>query len=445
MSDRSRIRPSRNGTWTIPAVVIMAGVVAWTASAQTNALFGDVLRLLALVSTACALVGTWLVLRRMAMMADAIAHSILFGIVMMFFVVQDPASPLFILGAALAGLLTVFLTEGLLRTRRVREDAAIGMVFPFLFALALVIIGLFFRDAHVDEHLVLAGGVEITVLRQVVLSAVTLPGWLTALAGGLIQSIAPVEAVTVTRDGVMTLDGWRLGPRSLWTMGVVLAVNAAFVGLLWKELKLTTFDEGLAASLGFAPALLNYALMSLVSVTAVGAFEAVGSILVIALFVTPPATAYLLTEDLGEMLGLALIIGLLAALLGFLSGRAFDVNFGGAVATAAGGLFLTALLFAPGQGLISQAFNRRRRGMRFAEETLLVHLGHHADTPEAAEELSIDTLPVHLQWSPDFARRVIDRLERDGEALRSGGRLELTVAGEARAERVLRERGVERA
>lgn len=428
---------------TVPAIALVAGLILWTAAAQPNSLFGDVLLMLSVVSAACALVGMWLVLRRMAMMADAIAHSILFGIVMMFFFVQDPASPLFIIGAALAGLLTVFLTEGLLRTRRVREDAAIGMVFPFLFALALVVIGLFFRDAHVDEHLVLAGGVEITVLRQVVLQSVTLPGWLTPLVGGLIQSIAPVEAVEVTRGGVMSLDGWRLGPRALWTMGVVLLLNASFVAILWKELKLTTFDEGLAASLGFAPMLLNYALMALVSVTAVGSFEAVGSILVIALFVTPPATAYLLTEDLGEMLGLSLLFGLLASLLGFHMGRALDVNFGGAVATAAGGMFLVALLFAPGQGLISQVFRSRSRSRRFAEEMLLVHLAHHTGTAQAAVETSVDALPVHLQWSPDFARNVVDRLEAQGEAVQQAGRVLLTSAGADRAKQVVRERGAE--
>lgn len=431
----------RGGLRTVPAIAVAAGLVLWTSAAQPNAMLGDVLRLLSVVSAACALVGTWLVLRRMAMMADAIAHSILFGIVMMFFVVQDPASPLFIAGAALAGLLTVFLTESLLRTRRMREDAAIGMVFPFLFALALVIIGLFFRDAHVDEHLVLAGGVEVTVLRQVVVRDLVLPGWLTPLVGGFLQALAPVEAVTVTREGVMTLDGWRLGPRALWTMGVVLLANAGFVALLWKELKLTTFDEGLAASLGFAPAALNYALMALVSVTAVGSFEAVGSILVIALFVTPPATAYLLTEDLGEMLGLSLLLGLSSSLGGFALGRALDVNFGGAVATVSGGLFLAALLFAPGQGLASQALRRRRRARTFAEEMLLVHLSHHAGTASAAEETALAALPLHLQWSPEFARGVIRRLEADGEARRESGRLVLTPSGRERATRVLEERG----
>jgi manganese/zinc/iron transport system permease protein len=420
-----------------PAFAFVLLGIGWTLANEPRALFGDVLVMLLITAAACSIVGCWLVLRRMAMMADAIAHAILFGIVIMFFFVNDPSSPLFLVGAAMAGLLTVAMTEALLGTGLVREDAAIGMTFPLLFALALVIIALAFRDAHVDEHLVLAGGVEITVLQRLVIEGWTLPGWLSASIGGLLQSIAPAEAVRVTRDGVMTIDGWSLGPRSVWTMGGLLLLNLTFVGWLWKELELATFDAGLAASLGFAPVLLNYGLMGLVSLTAVGSFEAVGSILVIALFVGPTATAYLLTDDLREMAAGAVLLALVAAWLGFLLGRAWGVNFGGAVATVTGLLFLAALLLAPDQGLLTRAWRRRRQRLSFAEDMLLVHLHHHAGTAVEAEESSLQALPEHLRWSAKHTKRIADRLADESSLRVEQGRLILTASGAARAREVL--------
>jgi manganese/zinc/iron transport system permease protein len=420
-----------------PAFAIVLAGIAWTLANEPRALFGDVLVMLLITAVACSIVGSWLVLRRMAMMADAIAHAILFGIVIMFFFVNDPSSPLFLVGAAMAGLLTVAMTEALLGTGLVREDAAIGMTFPLLFALALVIIALAFRDAHVDEHLVLAGGVEITVLQRLVIEGWTLPGWLSASVGGLLQAIAPDEAVRVTRDGVMTIDGWSLGPRSVWTMGGLLLLNLTFVGLLWKELELATFDAGLAASLGFAPVLLNYGLMGLVSLTAVGSFEAVGSILVIALFVGPTAIAYLLTDDLREMAAGAVLLALLAAWLGFLLGRAWGVNFGGAVATVTGLLFLAALLLAPDQGLLTRAWRRRSQRLDFAEDMLVVHLHHHAGTPVEAEESSLQALPEHLRWSAKHTNRIAERLADEGALRVEQGRLVLTASGATRARAVL--------
>jgi uncharacterized membrane protein len=106
---------------------------------------------------------------------------------------------------------------------------------------------------------------------------------------------------------------YNLGPQSLWVMGGLCLLNLAFVLLGYKELKLATFDAGLAASLGLAPALLHTALMTVVSITAVGAFAAVGAILTVALFIVPPATAYLLTDRLPVMIGLGAALGALAA------------------------------------------------------------------------------------------------------------------------------------
>ncbi len=199
----------------------------------------------ALTAAACALPGVFLVLRRMSLVSDAISHAILPGIVAAFFITGSLASPLLVVAAALTGVLTVFLSELLNRTRLVQEDAAIGLVFPFLFSIGVILISRGAGNVHLDTDAVLLGEI----------------------------AFAPFERVI--------LGGWDIGPQSAYVMGAILILNAAFIILFFKELKVSTFDAGLAASLGFAPAFIHYALMALVSITAVGAFDAVGSVLVV--------------------------------------------------------------------------------------------------------------------------------------------------------------------
>lgn len=130
-------------------------------------------------------------------------------------------------------------------------------------------------------------------------------------------------------------------------------VNLVFILIFYKELKLATFDAGLAAALGFSQALIHYSLMTLVSVTAVASFEAVGSVLVVALMIAPPATAYMLTDRLSAMLGLSVLVGIVSAVLGYFLAHWLDASIAGSMATMTGVLFTGALLFAPQQGLIA--------------------------------------------------------------------------------------------
>lgn len=433
--------------------VVFAGIVA-TYRAQHGALFGDVLALLVVVSGTCALLGSWLVLRRMAMMADAIAHAILFGIAVVLVVWSaiggrpDLGSPVFILGAALSGVLTVALVEALLGTGRVRSDAAIGLVFSLLFAVAVLTIGLRFRDAHVDEHVVLAGGVEVTVLRQVIVDDVVVPPALAFLARAVVpaaslslepgRGVAPDASTTLEPGRGMVIRRWRVGPRALYTMLVALALSLLFVAALRKELALTTFDPALAAALGFAPVVLNYALMGLVSVTAVAAFEAVGSIIVIALFLAPPAAAFLLTEDVVAMQIWAVVLGLLSAWLGFLLGLRLDANFGGSAATVSGIVFAACFLGAPRQGVIAVWWRRRRQTAMFDIDLLLVHVANHQDTPWAVRETARDALGHHLRWAEARVARVLAAAEHDDLAtVDTDGRVRLTVVGRARSQLAL--------
>ena len=346
------------------------------------------------VAVACALSGVFLVLRRMALMSDAISHTVLLGIVLAFFLVRDITSPFLIAGAAATGVATVWLVELLRRTQRLREDAAIGLVFTALFSVAVILISRYAGSVHLDTDAVLLGEIAFAPFRR------------------------------------LEVNGLDLGPRTLWVMGGVLGLNVGFIALFYKELKLSTFDPGLAAALGFSPVLLHYAFMTLVSVTAVGAFDAVGSILVVALMIAPPATAYLLAESLRRMLLLSVAIAAAAALLGFWFAWIVDASIAGSMTSAAGVLFLAAFLLAPHRGIVAVQRRRRRQRWEFARLMLAIHLLHHEDTAASATENHEDHLGAHLRWDARFAQRVIREAEEEGLLRRSpSGVLHLTDQG----------------
>ncbi len=345
------------------------------------------------VAVACALPGVFLILRRLALLSDAISHSILLGIVLAFFLVQDLASPVLVLAATATGILTVALVEALSRSRLVKADAAIGLVFPLLFSVGIILISRYAGGVHLDTDAVLLGEL----------------------------AFAPFNRIE--------LFGTDIGPKSLWVMGGILLLNVAFIALFYKELKLATFDAALAASLGFSPALLHYGLMSLVSVTAVGAFDAVGSILVVAIMIAPPATAYLLTDRLSRMLVLSGAIALVAALAGYWVAHWLDTSIAGSIATMTGVLFLLAYLLAPGRGLIAGARRRLRQRWDFAQAMLAIHLFTHEGLPEAAIECRVDHLQDHLRWDSDFSSKVVARAQRQELVSEQGGMLSLTDKG----------------
>lgn len=357
------------------------------------------------VAVACSLSGVFLVLRRMALMSDAISHTVLLGIVLVFFLTHDLGSPLLIFGAALMGVATVALVELLRRTNLVREDAAIGLVFTALFSVAVILISRYAGSVHLDTDAVLLGEIAFAPFRR------------------------------------LEINGVDLGPRTLWIMGGVLLLNVLFIGLFYKELKLSTFDPGLAAALGFSPALLHYAFMTLVSVTAVGAFDAVGSILVVALMIAPPATAWLLSNSLRGMLVLSTLAAAACALLGFWTAWVVDASIAGSMAGAAGLLFGLAFLFAPERGIISAVRRRSRQRWEFARLMLAIHLLHHEGTPEAEQECREDHLGEHLRWDAAFARRVVREAESAALLQRSAGRLVLTERGRDAARQAMMDTG----
>lgn len=361
----------------------------------------DIQLIAAVVAVACALPGVFLVLRRMALMSDAISHAILLGIVLAFFVVEDVGSPLLLIAAALTGVLTVSLVELLNRTGLLKEDASIGLVFPVLFSIGVILISRYAGNVHLDTDAVLLGEL----------------------------AFAPFDRFRIA--------GYDLGPRSLYLMGGILLLNVAFIVLFYKELKLATFDAGLAAALGFSPGLIHYGLMTLISITAVGAFDAVGSILVVALMIAPPAAAYLLTDRLWLMLVLSGLTAVLSALSGYWVAHLLDASIAGSMATMAGVAFLLAFLLAPDRGLVAIARRRIRQRWEFAQTMLAIHLFNHEGLPEAAEENRADGLDVHLRWQPSFAQQVVRYAEREGVVQRDQQILFLTEHGRKLARKAI--------
>jgi manganese/zinc/iron transport system permease protein len=243
-------------------------------------------------------------------------------------------------------------------------------------------------------------------------------------------------------------------PESVTTTGTMMILTLLFVLLFYKELKLATFDRALAKSLGFHPTVLLYTLMTLVSLVAVAAFDAVGSILVIAFFIIPAATAYLLTDRLPVMLVLSGGFGVASAYWGyeFARGSLFGINLdalipGGWDTSISASMvvmmvlfFVAAFLVSPKYGVISAAVKRQRQRVHFAEQIMLGHIYHHTGAANAQDELTLRTLPDHIQWSAQRIRRVFGRLTAKGLVRRDeDGVLEITGRGVERVEEFWRQ------
>lgn len=346
----------------------------------------------ALVGIAASLLGSFLVLKRSSMLTDAISHSIVFGIVITWLLTRQQSGPVQLLGAALTGLLTVVLVEALVRTGRVKSDASIGLVFPALFSVGVLLLNVYARDVHIDTHTVLLGEIGFVWLNTVFFAGLEIP-------------------------------------RALLTMAVVGLVDLAFVLLLYKELKLMAFDDLLARSMGFMPGVLYYVLLALTSTTAVAAFDAVGAVLFIAFAIVPPAAAYLLTDRLWRMILYGSAIALASSLGGYGLAVLWNVSIGGMMALLTGVALLLALLLGPRYGLIAEAIRAVRQGQALDRQALVVHLFRHEGTAVESEESRPETLREHLFWSPERARKAIAAARENDLLELSEERLRLTHKG----------------
>lgn len=270
-----------------------------------------------LVGMSCGLVGVFLILRRMAMMADAISHTVLLGIVTAFLITRELSGIHMLIGAIIAGLLTAVLVQWF-HSRGVQQDASIGVVFTTLFAIGVILIATQVGNAHLDVKHALMG--EITFVPW---NTVDLPG---------LGSV----------------------PEATQILGIVLLAVLIAILAFYKEWKITTFDPALAASIGIPVALMHYVFMGLVSVTTVASFDAVGAIMVVAMLITPAAAAYLWTDRLSVMLVLSSAFGILSAAGGYYVAVWLDTSISGSMAFATGIVFMISFIGSPKHGLLSR-------------------------------------------------------------------------------------------
>lgn len=274
-----------------------------------------------LVTAACGLVGNYLILRRMALMGDAVSHSVLPGLVLAFLLFGSRGTGVMFLGALAAGLAASVIIEGIHRKTRVKQDAAMGIAFSTLFAIGVLLVSLYSEHIDLDADCVLYG-----------------------------------EIAFVPLEPMVTLGGVVLGPESLVRMAGVLLAVVVLILLFYKELLVASFDEGLARSMGVNPAWVHYGLMAVLSVVIVSAFESVGAILVIAMLILPGATASLLTDRMAVMHGLAVGHAAMSSWLGISLGVWLDCSIGAAMVVAGTGVFALVWL-----GTVLQRWRRKTR------------------------------------------------------------------------------------
>ena len=357
-----------------------------------------------LCAVAAALPGNFLVLRKMSMLGDAISHAVLPGLAVAFLISGTRNSWPMFLGAVLTGIATAMLTEWIRRAGRVDEGASMGVVFTTLFALGLVMI---VQAADLDPGCVLYGAIEFTPLDQI------------EIAGLLVPRVVPV-------------------------LGTVLMINLVLIVGLWKEFKISSFDPELATSAGINARLMHYLLMTMVAVTAVASFESVGNILVVAMLIVPPATAYLLTDRLGWMTGISVVLAVASAVLGHLSAIVVPGWFGyrstttaGMMATVAGMFFLVALLFSPRHGLVIRSLRQRRLSFRILREDILAWL-YRAEERIGSEPVSVVEIQDALLTDRLSVRAALAVEMRRGHLVQKPSGYRLTSGGREQARQLVR-------
>jgi len=367
-----------------------------------------------LAASLCALLGSFLVLRRQSLAGDAISHAVLPGLVVGFLISgARTAAPMFI-GAGVAALIAVALIGAVRRFGRVEPGAAMGVVFSVMFALGVVLL-------------------EQAAARQVDLDA-------DCVLHGQLETIfwfPPSEW-----SQFFTWSTLRESPRQVVILAATFTSALLAVALFFKELRIATFDPGLATALGFRAGLIQAGLMSLVAAATVASFEAVGSILVVAMLICPAATARLLTDRLRSQLLVSVAIAAATGLAGYLLaahgaprlGLPGAVNAAGTMTVVSGAGLVIACLLAPRHGVIARMLRRRGLGARVAREDVLAALFRLEEQGVPSTAPAIESLigpGVNLHKGLRLA-------ERGAQIRASDGRWALTESGRAEAQQIIR-------
>ncbi|MBL0926490.1 MAG: metal ABC transporter permease [Phycisphaerales bacterium] len=362
---------------------------------------------------ACGVLGSFLVLRKQALMGDAISHAVLPGIVIAFLLTGSRATLPVLVGAAVAGVLTVVLVEALCRLARVEAQASMGVVFSLLFALGVILVRRTADRVDLDPDCVLYGQLETIFWER--------------LTG-------PVALLDPTV--------WADAPHQLASTGAIALLSVAAVTILFKELRIAAFDPGLATAQGFRAGVLHYVLMVLVACAVVASFEAVGSILVVAMLVCPAASARLLTDRLSSHVWLSALISAASAAAGYviagfgpaavarltgwdIAGEALSAS--GMIAATSGLVLAAAIFLAPSHGVVARAIRRRRLRARIDREDLLASLFRDEEQHRPSDAAVFRAATVR-------AARRLGQVDFEP----GGTRIRLTESGRTEARRLIR-------
>ncbi len=359
-----------------------------------------------LVAACCAVPGSWLVVRGMGMMGDAISHAVLPGIALGFLISGTRSGGWMFLGAAVSGILAAAMTQLVHRWGRIEKGAAMGLVFTTFFSLGLLLIVQTADTVDLDANCVLYGAIEL----------------------------APLDTI-----GLLGIDV----PRIALPLIAVLAVNVLLTLLFYKEVLAASFDPALATAQGFRSKWIHYGLMVVTAATCVACFEAVGSIITVALLVAPPASALLLSRRMKWVIVWAVVLGGAAAagghvaaitVPGWILGGGLDTSSAGMMAVATCGLFLVAAIVAPGRGVLARRWVAHRDAMRVALEDALGLLFRMEErSMETSRETVESLLRSDVRIGPRRIAAVLSQLRRGSLAQMEGSSWQLTEAGRAAA------------
>ncbi len=271
-----------------------------------------------LVAWLCGILGVFIVLRKLSMLGDAISHAVLPGIVIAYLISGDRSSPLLFIGAALFGVAVTVLIELLNKKASMQSDASVGTSFTLFFSVGIVLVSLLASRVDIDADCVLHGEI----------------------------GLVPFDRIN--RGGV------DFGPRQLWVIGISFLVVGLVLLWAYKGLYLTSFNSEFAASLGVGITSWHYLLMSSVSLATVVSFEAVGAILVVGFLVIPPASAWLWSRRLNEMIILTLIMGFISAVAGYFLAVLLDSSIAATMCVVALIQFIISFLVNPRHGVLKK-------------------------------------------------------------------------------------------
>jgi ABC-type Mn2+/Zn2+ transport system permease subunit/Mn-dependent DtxR family transcriptional regulator len=329
------------------------------------------------IGISCGLIGTYIMLRRLSLIGDALAHAVLPGVVISFMVAGKGQLTLFI-GAVISGIVTALLIGFVNRNSKIKEDTSIGIIFTGAFALGILLVSQL-KQVHIDLSSYLFGDV------------------LGVSTGDIILSL------------------------------IIMIVIMLSVILFYKQLLVTSFDPTMAVTIGISTTLVHYMLMGLLSMSIVAGLQSVGVVLLVAMLITPPATAYLLTDSLKKILFVSSVLGMVASVVGLFLSYHFNFSSGASIVLVAVAFFLIAFVLSPKEGLLIKYLKRKNAARTILIEDVIKLTYKHQNKLD--RNTLINALSELLTASKSTIEKTISLLNRQGLTKTQNGNLILTEDG----------------